>query len=373
MTTEKRTPLFPLHVQHNARMVPFAGYEMPLQYESVLKEHHTVRERAGIFDASHMGELEFQGSGAASFVDSLVTGSIQGLKPGQGRYTLACNAQGGIRDDLIVYRLREDVVLVVCNASNREKIWEHFSGQLAGQCEARDRTEELALLALQGPASVATLRACGAHDAVLKLERFGVCESEIGPHRCVVARTGYTGEDGVEIFCPAEAAPDLFAQLLDRGAPFGVKPAGLGCRDTLRLEAALSLYGHEITEETNPFEAGLRWVVDLEKGSFVGREALIPLAAEKPSRRLVGLEMTGRGTARADYPVVVNGTPVGHVTSGSVAPTLGRHIALAYVSSEYARIGTNVVVSIPNRDRIIEARVVKKPFYRRAQTATNQQ
>lgn len=359
----KRTPLYEAHRALGARLVPFAGYEMPVQYAGVVKEHQAVRERAGLFDVSHMGELRLRGADALAVVSSLVTNAVEGLEIGRAKYTVACNERGTILDDLIIYRVGTDDVLVVCNASNRAKIAPHFASAAAGRCEFVDETDETALIALQGPAAVAIAKDLGAPEAMLTLAPFALGEAELGGVRVTAARTGYTGEDGFELFVANADAPRLWAALLEAGASHGIAPAGLGARDTLRLEAALSLYGNDIDETTNPYEARLGWVVKLDH-DFLGRAALERIKAEGPTRKLVGIEMVGRGIARHGYPILdASGERIGEVTSGSPGPTVGKNIALGYVETAHTAVGTTLGVSI--RDKIVEAVVAKTPFYKR--------
>jgi aminomethyltransferase len=359
----KRTPLHEEHRALGARIVPFAGYEMPVQYEGVVKEHHAVRKAAGLFDVSHMGELRLRGPRALEVVSSLVTNAVGSLAVGRAKYTVAVNAEGTILDDLIIYRLGDDEVLVVCNASNRDKIAPHFARAAEGRCELADESDETALIALQGPAAVAIAEDAGAPEAVLSLRSFGLASADIGGVSALVARTGYTGEDGFELFCANDDAPRLWRRLLEVGAAHGIAPAGLGARDTLRLEACLCLYGNDIDETTNPYEAGLGWVVKLDH-DFLGREALERVKAAGPTRKLVGFEMVERGIARHGYPILDDaGQRVGEVTSGSPGPTVGKNVGLGYVPIELATPGTTLGIEI--RGKRAAAVVVKTPFYKR--------
>lgn len=350
-------------------MVPFAGYSMPVQYSGLVDEHTAVRTRAGLFDVSHMGEIRVRGAGALPFLDELVTGDLTRVEDGQALYTCALNEAGGFLDDLIVYRFSNENFVVVCNASNHPKIEAHLRelGSAAADVEVRDESDETALLALQGPEALGILAEAFPSTAGVgaSLGSFRFREFELDGVPAVVARTGYTGEDGVEIFCPWESAPRLWTKLLEVGGPRGLKPAGLGARDTLRLEARLSLYGHEIDETTHPFEAGLGWIVHMHKPSFRGKAALLRFREEGLRRRIVGFRMVDRGSARADYPIVdENGTTIGKVTSGSPSPTLGVALGLAYVPVERAAVGTKLLVDC--RGKRLAAEVVPTPFYRRA-------
>ncbi len=343
--------------------MPFAGWRMPVQYKGIKAEHEAVRTRAGLFDVSHMGELVVEGPEAALAVNTLVTNDVSKLEVGQALYTVCCNEAGGILDDLIVYRLEDDKVLVVCNASNREKIVQHVATKLPDGVSFRDVSDRWALLALQGPSAAAIIRDVGAPTTVTDLAPFRVSRVELAGVEAWVARTGYTGEDGFELFCANEDAVALWRALLSAGKPHGLEPVGLGARDTLRLEARLALYGNDIDESTNPFEAGLGWVVKLDGQDFLGRAALRAIKEAGVDRRLVGFEMTGRGIARHGYPIVVDGKPVGTVTSGSPGPTVGKNIGLGYVPKALSRVGTTLGIEI--RGKVVDAVIVRTPFYKR--------
>lgn len=360
----KRTPLHDHHVALGARMVPFAGYEMPVQYEGVKQEHLAVRTSAGLFDVSHMGEIELEGSAAGAVIDGLITNDASKLEAGRALYTCACNEQGTILDDLIVYRLASEKWLVVCNASNRDKIVPHFEQAASGRCSIEDASDRTALLALQGPNALAiAAKADGA--ALSSLKSFALTETHLAGVRCIAARTGYTGEDGLELFCAADDVVQLWSGLLAAGREFGLAPAGLAARDTLRLEARLSLYGNEIDETTNPLEAGLAWTVKLDKPAFLGKEALTSIKSAGLTRKLVGFEMTGRGIARHGYPILdASGASIGVCTSGTPSPSLGKNIGLGYVAKGYDAIGSQIVIDC--RGKLIEAVVVPTPFYKRA-------
>jgi len=360
-----KTSLHAEHVALGARLVPFAGFEMPVQYKGIVEEHRAVRERVGLFDVSHMGELELEGPGALELVSSLITNDPARIADGQALYTCCCNEQGTILDDLIVYRRSPERMLVVCNASNREKIVKHFARAAEGKVKFRDASDETALLALQGPRAIETLAAAGSSvDVAQELKSFRFTDGTIGGVPCTIARTGYTGEDGVELFCAWNDAPKLFRALLAAGKAFGIEPVGLGARDTLRLEARLSLYGNDIDETTDPLEAGLGWVVKLDKPSFVGKEALLARKAAGPKRAFVGFEMRGRGIARHGYPLLdASGAAVGICTSGSPSPTLGKSIGLGYVPVTLSKLGTTILVDC--RGKSVEAVVVETPFYKR--------
>src|SRR4051812_12663059 len=316
MSELRRTSLYDRHVKAGGRIVPFAGWEMPVQYTGIVDEHQAVRTAAGIFDVSHMGELSMSGEYAAQVVDYLITNDASRLVDGQALYTCACNERGHILDDLIVYRVAHDRWLIVCNASNRAKMAAHFAKAAENHCDFEDASDRTSMIALQGPKALAVAALTGADGAALReLPSFHFRDVVLANVRCTVARTGYTGEDGVELFCAPADAPQLWRALVDLGAPLGLQAAGLASRDTLRLEARLSLYGNDIDETTNPIEAGLSWVVKLDKGDFVGRDALAHVKAQGPARKLVGFEMTGRGIARHGYPICdTSGARVGICT-----------------------------------------------------------
>jgi aminomethyltransferase len=359
----RETPLGDEHRALGARLVPFAGWRMPVQYDGIKKEHEAVRTRAGLFDVSHMGEILVEGPRAIAEVDRLVTNDVSKLEVGRALYTVCCNEDGFILDDLIVYRLEAEKVLIVCNASNRDKIVSHFAANLGLGTPWNDVSDAWALLALQGPNAATIMKELGAPGEVLGLRPFGVTRASIAGVDLWTARTGYTGEDGFELFCAHEDAPALWRALLEAGSAHGIQPVGLGARDTLRLEAKLALYGNEIDETTHPFEAGLGWVVKLDAGDFIGREALRAIKAAGLTRKLVGFEMTGRGIARHGYPIVVGGEPVGEVTSGSPGPTVGRNIGLGYVPKALSKVGTELGIEI--RGKQVGAVVVTTPFYKR--------
>jgi aminomethyltransferase len=364
----KFTPLHSIHQALGARLVPFAGYEMPVQYKGIVHEHNAVRNQAGVFDVSHMGEIRVKGSRSLEFVNWLITNDVAKAQVGRAVYTCACNDAGTILDDLIIYKYAEDDLLIVCNASNHEKIWGHVQTEARrfSTVEVFDESEETALLALQGPLALEIL---GQVDKGLlglqdELKSFRFARKTLAGERVTLARTGYTGEDGVEIFCAAERAPRVWQALFEVGGPLGLEPTGLGARDTLRLEARLSLYGNEIDETTTPLEAGLGWTVKFDKSDFLGKSALLVAQENGLARTLVGFEMIGRGVARSGYPFLDStGQVVGHCTSGSPSPTLGKAIGLGYLPVERAEVGTEFEVDC--RQKKVAAKVVPTPFYKR--------
>jgi aminomethyltransferase len=357
--TLRRTPLYDEHVALGAKMVPFAGYEMPIQYDGIVAEHRMVRSSAGAFDLSHMGEFVLQGRGAGALADRLVSSDIAGLMVGQARYGLLTNERGTIVDDVIVYRTADAEYLVVVNAANIAKDRAHVLKHLAPDVVFDDRSVETALIAVQGP-KAATLLAPLANVKVADLPPFGVTRAKVAGHAATVARTGYTGEDGFEIFVPNASAAPVWHALLDAGAA-AVKPIGLGARDPLRLEARFSLYGNDIDETTDPIEAGLGWTCKLDK-DFLGRDAIAARKEQGPTRRLAGLVVAG-GVARHGHEVTSAGDVVGIVTSGTYGPTVEKNIALAYVPAALSKVGTELGVRIRGKD--VPATVVKTPFYRR--------
>lgn len=357
-----RTPLFPAHAALGARFVDFGGWEMPVQYTSILDEHHAVRQRAGLFDVSHMGEIELRGPHALAACQRLTTNDVGRLRDGQAQYSLLCLPAGGVVDDIIVHRLSAERLLLCVNAANTDKdfawIVEHRNG-----AEAINRSAEFAQLALQGPRATDILTRVA--DLPLRgIPPFSFREGTVAGCRALAAHTGYTGEDGWEVYCAGEHALAVWNALLEAGHPFGIAPAGLGARDTLRLERALPLYGHELTQETTPLEAGLGWVVRFNKGDFLGRAALLQQREAGLSRQLVGLAMTEPGIPRQGYRIMHAHQVAGAVTSGTKSPTLGKAIALGYVASTWRDLGTNLRIEI--RGRLVGAEVVSLPFYKRA-------
>src|SRR4051812_45897611 len=356
----KQTPLYGRHKALGARVIDFGGWAMPVQYSGILDEHKAVREAAGIFDVSHMGEVWFRGPRAAEAVQRLVTNDVGKLADGGAMYSCACRPTGGIVDDLIIYRVKADEFLIVVNASNVDKDFGWFVEQAGSICEIVNRSDETGLLAVQGPKAVALVESI-ADRTLADLKSFTFRDAVIGGVAAQAARTGYTGEDGFELFAPAGDVGKLWDALLDAGQSVGLKPIGLGARDTLRLEAKLSLYGNDIDEEHTPHEAGLTWVV---KGKgFIGEEALARQKAEGVQRKLVGFVMKERGTARHGYQIVDGGAPVGVVTSGSLGPTVGVNIGLGYVPTALAQAGTRLQIDC--RGKSAAAEVVNGAFYKR--------
>jgi aminomethyltransferase len=358
----KRTPLYGAHRRAGAKMVEFAGWEMPVQYQGVIQEHLAVRNGAGLFDVSHMGEIEIRGERALALCQRLGANDVARMKDFQAQYNLLLNERGGVIDDVIVYRLQSDVFFVCVNAANSDKDFSWIYEQAAGDAEVENVSTKYAQLALQGPRAEKILAPLTALD-LGGLKAFHFAFADVASVRCLVARTGYTGEDGFELYCDVDAASRLWDALLDAGAGDGLVPAGLGARDTLRLEKAYPLYGHELDDTTTPLEAGLDWVVKFSKPDFIGRDILVQQKERGLKRKLVGLEVIEPGIARGGYGLFKQGTPIGRITSGTKSPSLGKSIALGYASIAESEIGNVVEVEI--RSRRVPAKVVAMPFYRR--------
>lgn len=355
------TPLYERHRSLGARFVEFGGWEMPVQYSGILEEHQAVRQHAGLFDVSHMGEIELRGPAALAAAQELTVNDVSRLSDGQAQYSLLCYPSGGVVDDILVFRLSEQRLMLCVNASNIEKDFAWIRDH-AGGAEVIDRSAEYGLLALQGPQATTILSRLTSAP-LDEIPPFHFRQLDIAGASVMASRTGYTGEDGWEIYCEATLAPALWDALLEAGADSGLLPAGLGARDTLRLERSLPLYGHELDDETTPLEARLDWVVRFAKSSFLGRDALWAQKESGLTRRLTGLIVTGRGIARQGYPLFHQGERVGVVTSGTLSPTLGKPIAMGYVATRCADPGRELEVEI--RGRKLAAETVKLPFYRR--------
>ncbi|MEN9800372.1 MAG: glycine cleavage system aminomethyltransferase [Pseudomonadota bacterium] len=358
----RQTPLNAAHRKLGARMVDFAGWDMPVQYTSVIGEHEAVRTAAGLFDVSHMGEIEFRGPGAVDTVNGLLTNDLSRCADGQALYAGLLNDEGGFVDDVVAYRFSAEHVLVCVNASNREKDFAWMSSRARG-VKPVDRSEDFAQLALQGPKAAAILQPLTQVD-LGKVGTYRFTEGTVAGVACIVARTGYTGEDGFELYCPPGQAEALWNALLEAGGPHGLKPAGLGARDSLRTEMKYALYGNDIDDGHTPLEAGLGWIVKLDKADFVGKSALEKQKAAGVPRKLVGFELTGAGIPRHGYPILKDGVRVGEVTSGTLGPTVKKPIGIGYVPAGLAAEGSTFEVEI--RGRPVAARVVKTPFWKRA-------
>jgi len=361
-TPLKRTPLYQEHVAAGARMVPFGGWEMPVQYTGIIEEHRMARSAVGLFDVSHMGEFEVEGPGALAALQHLTTNDVAALQVGQIQYSVLCYPTGTVVDDLTVYRVGDERYMVTVNAGNIEKDWAHVTKSTEHVKDARWRnaSEGTGLVAVQGPKAEALVGRLADRD-VTAIGYYRFARGNVGEVPSLISRTGYTGEDGFELYAPADQTARLWKALLDAGRADGAAPIGLGARDTLRLEMKYALYGNDIDETTNALEAGLGWVVKPAKGEFIGREALEKIRAEGLQRRLVGIEMIDKAVARHGYPMLKDGRAVGIVTSGSYGPSVDKYIAIAYVETALAAVGTALEVEIRGQGKA--ARVVRTPFY----------
>ena len=359
-TALKRTPLHAAHVRLGARMIGFGGWDMPVQYTGIVAEHRTVRAAVGCFDVSHMGEFEFKGPDATGALQRLTTNDVTQLEVGQVQYSLLCHEDGGIVDDLTLYRLGDGEYMMTVNAANIETDWAWVGGHLEGRVDVRNASDETGLIAVQGPRAEALVGRLADIDVTrIGYYRFG--RGRVAGTPAIISRTGYTGEDGFELYLPASGTERVWEALLAEGKADGVAPIGLGARDTLRLEMKYALYGNDIDQTTNPLEAGLGWVVKPAKGEFLGRRAIERVRAEGVRRRLVGFEMQDRAVARHGYPIRHGGQVVGEVTSGSFGPSVERYIGIGYVPTALAPVGTEIEVEVRGRGKM--ARVVKTPFH----------
>lgn len=361
----RKTPLNARHRSSNGRMVPFAGWEMPVEYGGIVAEHLAVRTRAGLFDVSHMGEIEVAGKDALAAIQRISCNDASQLKVGQAHYSGLLTPEGTFLDDMIVYRMAPNHFMLVVNASNVTKDFGWISEQVkvAGEVAAIDSSSRYALIAIQGPASLGVLQPLTGVD-LSEIRPYWFSYGEVANARATISRTGYTGEDGFEIFVPPNMADKVWMALLESGRPADVVPVGLGARDTLRLEASMRLYGNDIDETTSVLEAGLGWTVGWAKDSFLGHERLREQKAKGVTRKLIGFEMIERGIARHGHQVVSGGKPVGVVTSGTQTPFLKKSIGMAYVPVDLVVPGTEIDIDI--RGRVAKARVVPMPFYKRA-------
>jgi len=359
----KKTPLNQLHRELGARMVPFGGWDMPVQYTGVIDEHLAVRSAAGLFDVSHMGEVEVRGPGALAYIQELTINDASKLVDGQVQYSAMCYADGGVVDDVTLYRFSAERYLFCVNASNTDKDFAWMQKVLAEGdfpgVELTNRSDAFGQIALQGPKAAAILARLTDFD-LARIAYYHFAEGTVAGVKTIISRTGYTGEDGFELYCPTADTATLWQQLLAAGQPDGLVPVGLGARDTLRLEKKYALYGHELSEAITPLEAGLGWITKLEKPSFIGRTILIDQKERGIPRKLVGIRMVDAGVPRADYPVFVGDRQVGIVTSGTMSPSLKVGIALALVESDKAAVGTRVQIGI--RQKQVAAEIVKTPF-----------
>ena len=358
----KQTPLNALHRRLEAKMVPFGGWDMPVQYSGILDEHKAVRGAAGLFDVSHMGEIEFRGPSALEAVQRLTSNDASRLQVGQVQYSALTTEAGTFVDDLTVYKVADDRYMATVNASNIDKDFAWMRDRTKGNVQVRNLSDETALIAIQGPKAVEILQKLTPLN-LPAIKYYWFAPGKVLGQDAVCSRTGYTGEDGFEVYLKSQHAPGLWNALLEAGKPLGLLPCGLGARDTLRLEAKMALYGNDIDDKHTVLEADLGWIVKLEKGDFTGKSALAAQKAQGVKRKLVGFEMTGRGIARSHYKIVKGGKEIGEVTSGAPAPWLNKNIGLGYVAAEHSAVGTEFEVLI--RDNRVPARVVPTPFYKR--------
>ncbi|MFP4483050.1 MAG: glycine cleavage system aminomethyltransferase GcvT [Thermovirgaceae bacterium] len=358
----KKTPLYQKHVDHGGRVVDFSGWALPVQYSGIVEEHKVVREAAGLFDVSHMGEISVTGRGAADLVYQLVVNDTARMKPGKVMYTPMCYETGGVVDDILVYMKGPGDWLLAVNAANTDKDYEWILEQASGMdVTVKNESDETAQVALQGPKAEAIMkRITKAPVQELTFYTF-MDDVDLDVGRALVSRTGYTGEDGFEIYMPTKIAPKLWDRIMEAGKDEGLVPAGLGARDTLRFEACLPLYGHELEKDITPLEAGLNFTVKLDKTDFIGKKALVKQKEEGLRHRIAGLEMLDKGVPRHGYEVYADGKAVGTVTSGSFAPSLDAYLAMALVDVDHSELGTHLEIDIRGRKK--SARIVKRPFY----------
>src|SRR5579884_2415126 len=362
-TELKRTPLFGVHSALKAKLVDFGGWNMPVQYSGILEEHNAVRKAVGLFDVSHMGEIEIHGPEAAKLVDYVSTNNAAKLKIGRAHYSALLYEHGGFVDDILVHRVGEDHFFLCVNASNQEKDYEHIAAHNKFDCTVENAGSRYAQIAIQGPRALETLQKLTAIE-LAPIKYYWFTDGEVCGAKARIARTGYTGEDGFKIYVDPGESPRIWDEILSAGAEFGIKPCGLGARNTLRLEAKMALYGHEITASITPWEADLAWIVKLDKGDFIGRKALEKTSGENVTRKLIGFEMTGRGIGRDGYEVWIDRKPAGWVTSGGPSPTLNKNIGLCYLPVASAAPGNRIEIMIRNSP--VEAITVSTPFYKRA-------
>lgn len=361
--SEKKTPLYDEHVRLGAKMVPFAGWLMPVQYTGIVEEHQDVRNNVGVFDISHMGQFTIEGTEAHEWLNSMLTNNVDKLDVGTGQYTFLLNDRGGIIDDLIVYRIEQQKYLLVVNAARADEDFEWLQSHLKEGFSLTSRSTNFGAVAIQGPQTMALFHALFSQDIELPA-RNHIVDVPFGTTNVSVARTGYTGEDGIEVFFPADDAVNFWRTVLEQGKMLGIKPCGLGARDTLRLEMCYPLNGSDLSPERNPIEAGLGFFVDLAKPEFIGRDALLKTKEDGPREKLVPFRMNGKGPPpRPHYTVFRNGERIGEVTSGTLSPSLNWGIGMAYVSSAHAKIGTEIDVEI--RAQKFPATVAKKPLYKK--------
>lgn len=363
MALLKRTPLYPIY-KDEAKLIEFGGWEMPVQFTSIKEEHHAVRNAAGLFDVSHMGEVVVTGSDATQYLQRLTTNDVSKLQNNRSQYTVMCYPDGGTVDDFLLYKKGDNEYLLVLNAANTDKDVEWMNKQAAGDVDIRDVSEETALLAIQGPKAERILQKLTSIDlSALKMFSFHP-DADVAGVKTLISRSGYTGEDGFELYTAPDDAPGLWEKILEVGRDEGLLPCGLGARDTLRFEARLLLYGQELSASISPLEAGIGFAVKLDKGDFIGRRALAEQKEQGIPRKLVGIEMVERGIPRSHYPVYAGDKEIGEVTSGTQSPTLKKNLGLALIEREYSELGREVDVEI--RGKRVKAKIVKTPFYKRS-------
>ncbi len=358
----KKTPLNALHRRLGARMIDFGGWEMPVQYSSLLEEHHAVRQRVGLFDVSHMGEIEIRGPEALDLVNNVTTNDASRLDVGQAQYSALLYEHGGFVDDILVHKVAADHYFLCVNASNQDKDYEHIRSYNRFRATVENAGARYAQLAVQGPRALETLQKL-TEIPLASIRYYRFLDGNVSRAPARIARTGYTGEDGFEIYLSPADAPRIWDEILEAGAGFGIKPCGLGARNTLRLEAAMALYDHEIHASLTPWEARLGWIVKMDKGPFLGRAALVKQKESGVPRQLAGFEMTGRGIGRDGYEVCIDGAGAGWVTSGGPSPTLNRNIGMCYLPSTHAEAGRAIQVTV--RGQLVDAVTVPTPFYKR--------
>lgn len=359
----KKTPFNDIHVAAGARMVEFGGWDMPVQYKNgIVYEHHIVRNKVGVFDVSHMGEVEVKGADAEAFLNLISTNDVSKLTPGKAQYTAMCYDNGGIVDDMIIYKLPK-YFMVVVNASNKDKDFDWMKKHVSGDVQLRDESDETALLAVQGPDAEKTLQKLTNTD-LSKIPYYGFEIGKLAGVDMYLSRTGYTGEPGFELYFHTPHAASVWKAIFEAGAEFGIEPVGLGCRDTLRTEMGYALYGNDISQDRNPLEAGLGWITKLDKANFIGRDALLKIKADGLKKRLTGIVLDEKAIPRSHYEVVNEaGETIGEVTSGTFSPSMEKGIAMAYLQTDFAKEGTRVGIKI--RNAVLWGSVVKFPFLKK--------
>ena len=364
MTELKKTPLNEIHRNSGGKMVDFGGWDMPVQYTAgVIAEHLATREKAALFDVSHMGEIWVEGEDAIAFVNKLTTNDVTKLVDGQAHYSALTNENGGVVDDLLVHRFDQDKILLVVNASTTDKDWDWITSHKADEnITLTNASADYCQIAVQGPKALEIAQKL-TDEKLDEIKYYHFTVGTFDGVDAIISRTGYTGEDGFEVYANKDYAEQIWNDLLETGAEFGILPAGLAARNTLRLESAMSLYGHELSDEISPLEANLGWICKLNKGDFIGRDRMAKLKEQGLDRKLVGFEMKDKGIARDDFPVVINDEKVGIVTSGSPAPFLKKNIGLAFVPTEFAKIGQEIKIDV--RGKLLTAEIVPTPFYKR--------